>query len=85
MRDLAIVKTKELRVQLDNALQQFSHYTDPINLRNSEAMPQARLRLKESIMWLGMILKELDVPTPYPNSYNSRNLTIDPTADGIKL
>jgi hypothetical protein len=36
-------------------------------------------------MWLGMHLKELGTPNPYPNSYNTGNSVVDPTADGMKL
>jgi hypothetical protein len=32
-----------------------------------------------------MDLKDMDTPTPYPNSYNPANTVIDKTADGLKL
>jgi hypothetical protein len=36
-------------------------------------------------MWLGMDLKRLYEPNPYPNSYNPSNTVVEPTADGLKL
>ncbi len=43
----------------------------------------ARLRGQESVMWLGMALAALDVPTPYPNSKDPSNTKIDPTAPEV--
>jgi len=42
-------------------------------------------KLQESIMWLGMNLKRLNEPNPYPESYNPNNTKIAPTADDLKL
>lgn len=81
-KDAAIVETKSLRVKFDEALQ---------DLRKAELNRRSRERslavtkLQEAIMWLGMDLKDLDAPTPYPNSYNPANTIVDPTADGLKL
>lgn len=36
-------------------------------------------------MWLGMMLKEMGTPNPYPESYNPENAVVEPTADGLKL
>ena len=36
-------------------------------------------------MWLGMDLKAMNEPTPYPNSYNPKSGIIDATADGLKM
>lgn len=41
-------------------------------------------KLQESIMWLGMDLKRLNEPNPYPNSKDPNTGTvIDPTADNL--
>lgn len=70
---------KQLRVNLDGELQ------------NLKSLPKSRERslvitkLQEAIMWLGMDLKRLNEPNPYPNSYNPNNTDIAPTADGIKM
>lgn len=42
-------------------------------------------KLQEAVMWLGMDLKRLNEPNPYPNSKDPSNLKIEPTADGLKL
>lgn len=43
-------------------------------------------KLQESIMWLGMVLKEINPGnTPYPQSYNPDSPVVEPTADGLKL
>ena len=36
-------------------------------------------------MWLGMDLKRLNEPNPYPDSYNPENAKIAPTADNMKM
>lgn len=36
-------------------------------------------------MWLGMDLKRLNEPNPYPNSYNPSNAIVELTAQGLKL
>ena len=42
-------------------------------------------KLQESIMWLGMHLKELNEDNPYPESKNPANNIIHKTADDLKL
>lgn len=74
-----IKATKRLRVDLDALLQ------------NLKAIPGARetnlsiTKVQEAIMWLGMNLKRLNTPNPYPDSYKPENTKIAPTADGLKL
>ena len=61
------------------------------NLQELKSLPESRERslsitkLQEAIMWLGMDLKRLNEPNPYPDSYNPDNTKIAPTADGLKL
>lgn len=41
-------------------------------------------KLQEALMWLGMDLKRLNEPNPYPNSKDpSTGTKIYPTADGL--
>lgn len=74
-----VIANKRLRVMMDKQLQ------------NLKSCPPSRERslsitkLQEAIMWLGMDLKRLDEPNPYPNSYNPGNTIIDPIADNLKL
>lgn len=70
---------KQLRVNLDEQLQNLK------GLPASRERSLAITKLQESIMWLGMDLKRLNEPNPYPNSYNPENDIVDPTADKLKL
>lgn len=75
-----IAETKQLRKDLDTQLQ---------TLKNSPRKSRERsisiTKLQEAIMWLGMDLKDLGTPAPYPQSYNPESKAIEPTADGLKL
>lgn len=42
-------------------------------------------KIQEAIMWLGMDLKRLNEPNPYPHSYDPSSPVVEPTADGLKL
>ena len=43
-------------------------------------------KLQEGVMWLGMDLKRLGTPNPYPSSKDpSTGSVIEPTADGLKM
>ncbi|MDJ0367380.1 hypothetical protein QMK33_19705 [Hymenobacter sp. H14-R3] len=74
-----IIETKQLRVDLDAIIQRVKALpaNRPISL--------VRTKLDEAVMWLGQNLKELGTPYPYPNSRDTSNTTIDPTADGLKF
>lgn len=78
-RDEEIVLNKQLRRDIDDKIQLV------------KALPPSRERsicitkLQEAVMWLGMDLKRLDTPNPYPNSKDPSNTKIEPTADGLKL
>ena len=77
--EVQIKGTKRLRKGLDAQLQEL------------KALPKTRetslaiTKLQESIMWLGMNLKGLNEPNPYPSSYDDTTATVEPTADGLKL
>jgi len=77
--ELDVIMNKELRVQLDGQLQILK------SLKSSRERSLSIIKLQESIMWLGMDLKRLNEPNPYPNSYNINNAKVEPTADGMKM
>jgi hypothetical protein len=70
---------KTLRVSLDKNLQELKE------LPGSRERSLSITKLQEAIMWLGMDLKRLNEPNPYPDSYKPENAKIAPTADGLKL
>lgn len=78
--ECAIVENKTFRVELDGILQRMK-----ASMRISRQRTLAIDHLEDTIMRLGMDLKELNTPNPYPNSYDPSNLIVDPTADGLKL
>ncbi len=71
--------TKQTRKDLDVILQHIKH-SYPSRERSI-----AITKLQEAIMWLGMDLKRLNEPNPYPESYNPYSFAIEPTAGGLKL
>lgn len=77
--DKEIVANKRLRVGLDAQLQDLKRCPP------SRERALAITKLQEAIMWLGMDLKRVGAPNPYPNSYKPENTTVEPTADGMKL
>lgn len=78
-KDQLISAVKASRVDLDGCLQKVRTFTP--SRENSLVIT----KIQEAIMWLGMELKGLGTPNPYPNSYKPENTIIDPTADGLKL
>lgn len=75
-----VVVNKKLRQEIDEKIQEV------------KALPSSRERaisitkLQEAVMWLGMDLKRLNEPNPYPSSKDpSTGTMIEPTADGLKL
>lgn len=70
---------KQLRKNLDEQLQNLK------NCPKSRERSLAITKLQEAIMWLGMDLKRLNEPNPYPQSYNPESPDIEKTADGLKL
>jgi len=88
-------ETKKARKDLDVTLQFIKLMSgeavrgtarDPQQTRRSRERSIAITKLQESIMWLGMDLKDIGVnPNPYPQSYNPDSPVIEPTADGLNL
>ena len=74
-----IKEVKQCRVDSDWALQQIK------KLPSSREVSLSITNIQQGIMWLGMELKRLGSPNPYPSSYNPSNSRIEPTGDGLKL
>lgn len=70
---------KRLRRDLDIQLQSLKALTP------SRERSLAITKLQEAIMWLGMDLKRLNEPNPYPESFNPDSPTIEPTADELQM
>ncbi|MGK0464795.1 hypothetical protein [Clostridium sp.] len=77
--EIDVVNNKKLRVNLDKQLQILKE------LPKSRERNLSITKLQECIMWLGMDLKRLNEPNPYPDSYKPENNKIAPTADNLKL
>lgn len=78
-QELEVIANKQLRKDIDDIIQRVKI------LPHSQERVQSLLKLQEGVMWLGMDLKRLNEPNPYPNSKDPSNTTIEPTADGLKL
>jgi len=80
-----IIADKQLRKDIDDIIQSAK------NLPPSRERALAITKLQEGVMWLGMDLKRINdatpgiIENPYPNSKDTSNTKIDPTADGLKL
>ena len=75
-----IVFDKQLRKAIDQLIQQVKM------LPPSRERSLAVTKLQEAVMWLGMDLKRLGTPNPYPSSKDpGTGATVEPTADGLKL
>jgi hypothetical protein len=68
------------RQELDIIIQEFKK-----SKRKSPERSTAIRKAIEATMWLGMDLKAIGTPNPYPESKNPNNTTVEPTADGLKL
>lgn len=80
-----VAETKQFRKDLDEVLQRMKDAQ-----RKSRSRSLAITHLEDSILRLGMDLKEmreegLSDENPYPESYNPSNNIIEPTADNLKL
>ena len=75
-----VVADKQLRKDIDQHIQQVKA------LPASRERSLAVTKLQEAVMWLGMDLKRLGTPNPYPSSKDpGTGATVEPTADGLKL
>lgn len=71
--------TKLMRRFLDMAVQKVKI------LKSTRSTSLTITKIQEGIMWLGMHLKELGTPDPYPTSRDNTNTTVHPTADNLKF
>ncbi len=75
-----VVANKTLRKAIDE------HIQGVRKLPPSGERALAITRLQEGVMWLGMDLKRLNEPNPYPSSKDPKTgAKIEPTADGLNL
>jgi hypothetical protein len=77
--EVEVIKNKELRRDIDEKIQLVKQ------LPASRERSLCITKLQEAVMWLGMDLKRLNAPNPYPDSKDPSNTRIQPTADGLKL
>lgn len=77
--DAEIVANKAARRDIDSIIQQLKSL--PASAERKHAIHYAT----NAVMWLGMDLKRLNEPNPYPNSKDPSNTKIEPTADNLKL
>lgn len=78
--DDEVMFDKDMRKQIDEILQMVK--LAPASRERSLAIT----KLQEAVMWLGMDLKRLGNPNPYPSSKDpSTGSVIEPTADGLKM
>ena len=75
-----VPRVKELRQLGDKLIQEVKE------LDKSRETSLTITKFQEGVMWLGMELKRINEPNPYPNSKDpgTRNV-IDKTADGLKF
>lgn len=75
-----IPRIKHLRKSIDNIIQ------DVKTLASCRETSICITKLQEAVMWLGMDLKRLNEPNPYPSSKDPTTGTIiEPTADNLKM
>lgn len=75
-----IVNIKQLRKDIDDIIQRVC------DLERCRETSLSITKLEEAVMWLGMDLKRLNQPNPYPSSKDpSTGSKIEPTADDLKF
>ena len=72
-----IIMSKQIRVDIDDIIRRVD------NMEASHETSFVKTKLQEAIMWMGMNLKRLGNPNPYPNSRNTNNEKVDKTADNL--
>lgn len=75
-----IVEIKQLRKDIDSIIQRVK------SIEPCREVSICITKLQEAVMWLGMDLKRLGNPNPYPGSKdpNSGDI-VHPTADNLKM
>lgn len=74
-----VIMSKQIRVDIDDILRRLH------SMEGCREVSLAITKLQEGIMWMGMNLKRLKEVNPYPESRNTNNDAIAPTADGLKF
>ena len=78
--EMEVTENKRLRKEIDEILQSIRRL--PLSRERGLSIT----KLQEAVMWLGMDLKRLGTPYPYPSSNDpSTGTKIEATADGLKL
>ena len=72
-----IIMSKQVRIDIDDIIRRVD------NMKASRETSLVKTKLQEAVMWMGMNLRRLGTPNPYPNSRNTNNEKIDKTADGL--
>lgn len=75
IRKYRVIENKALRRSLTDLGEMLSK--SPVKSRHRSI---AFTAIEDSVMRLGKDLSECSEPNPYPNSRNTANLTVDPTA-----
>ena len=71
---------KELRKNIDEIIQRVR------DLESCKETDVCIIKLQEAVMWLGMDLKRLNQPNPYPSSKDtSTGVKIESTADNLNF
>lgn len=93
-RDFLVQEAKQERKDLDGVLQRMKAEVEALKAspdaceNHGEAIANQILSVRDTesaIMRLGMVLKNVGNPNPYPQSYNPESKVVEPTADGLKL
>ena len=78
--EIEVPAIKQLRKEGDKLIQKVKQ------LEPCREVSLVITKLQEAVMWLGMDLKRLNQPNPYPSSKDpNTGTTIEPTSDGLKL
>lgn len=83
--DITIMDIKRLRNKLDMVVESIRNLRgrDFNTYDTNAAIGNALRYAQNTIMWLGMTLKSIGAPNPYPNSRNAENAIVDPTAPEV--
>ena len=98
-KEQAIIQAKQFRKDADELLQRMKEWSKELCAIHGAPGPSifedggevtaqhilSTRDLESCIMRQGLALKYAGNPTPYPNSYDTSNTVVDPTADGLKM
>ena len=74
-----VIMSKQTRINIDSIIAYVK------TMQPCREVSIAITKLQEAVMWMGMNLKRLNEKDPYPNSRNTNNGVIDPTADRLNF